>query len=158
MDSRTITVHLIDEADGRTLQHWTFNRSNVIIGRDEAAQIPLADPYVSRVHVELIREDRGWVLVSRGRNGVLVQGRPVDSCPATPGLVFRLGAIGPMFRIDAEVSSTGAQTLSIDPSTMIVLALNNELMVRQADEIAETDYFRQLQAKARTFRQQRKPN
>ena len=137
------------------MQRWSFAQPIITIGRDENAQIPLADCYVSRVHLELAYGANGWELFARGKNGVLVNGRNIDSCPATPGLIFRLGAIGPMFRIGEAPSQIRERTLSIDPNKMIILALNTKQMVQQADEIAATDYFQHLQEKARKIRQQR---
>ncbi len=155
-----ISIHMIDPTDGRSLQNWSFcdARVNCIsIGRDESAGIHLADPYVSRIHVELIRDENGWILHARGRNGVFVDGRSVTEYRLSHGSRFRLASVGPMFRFDSEVVTEGGgqQTLSIDPAVMNLMTLNKVEVVQQADEVTQTDYFRQLQEKARLLRRQR---
>ena len=149
------TLHLIDAADGRLLQSWAFALACITIGRGEQASIALSDPYVSRLHAEIIRESAGWVLHSRGRNGVFLEGRRIEQCPLVDGTVFRLGPTGPMFQFGKVEPSTGNSTLSVDPDAVILLALDRSEVERQADVLAETDYFQQLQAKARELRRKR---
>ena len=55
---------------------WTFDGSRpVVVGRDPRCDVQLADEQVSRTHLALRREDRGWVLRDLGsRNGTCVDG------------------------------------------------------------------------------------
>lgn len=59
----------------------TFDRAPVIIGRDDtAANCPLPDPLVSRVHASIdLRDDAIWVRDAGSRNGTLVAGQPIPS-------------------------------------------------------------------------------
>lgn len=137
---------------------WTFSDpipDCISIGRDASASVALSDPYVSRIHAELIWDGSSWKLWSRGRNGVYVDGRGVDNYPLTHGTRFRLSSVGPTFRFDQQSAAVGQHTLTIDPTVMQFLSLNQTQVVEQANEIAETNYFRQLQEKARLLRQQR---
>lgn len=139
---------------------WTFSApipQCISIGRDAEASVSLADPYVSRIHAELILDGSSWKLVSRGRNGVYVDGRSIEEFPLTHGTRFRLSSVGPTFRFDQQTAAVGQHTLTIDPTVMQFLSLNQSQVHEQADEIAQTNYFRQLQEKARLLRQQRKP-
>jgi hypothetical protein len=154
-DVRAISLHLIDPSDGRSLQTWSFSAERITIGRDEAAGIPLADPYVSRIHAELVHADGGWSLFARGRNGVFVDGRSIAEHRLEDGTTFRLAAVGPMFRFDNGSESMGQATLSYDPDAVILLTLNSKEVAQQANEIASTDYFQQLREKARELRRQR---
>lgn len=153
-----VSIHMIDPADGRSLQKWSFDGQQIdciSIGRDEAAKIQLADPYVSRIHAELIRDEEGWTLFARGRNGVYVNGRSVTEARLIHGSRFRLASVGPTFRFDGHAVSTGQQTLVIDAAVMSLLILNKSEVAEQVNEIVESDYFKQLQEKARTLRSQR---
>jgi pSer/pThr/pTyr-binding forkhead associated (FHA) protein len=150
-----ITLHLVDPADGRSLQSWSFRQDRVTIGRDTTADLPLVDPYVSRVHVELLHSTEGWSLHCLGRNGVYVDGKSVDRFRLSPGMTFRLANVGPMFRFDPQTEPVGTSTLCFDSSSMVVLELNPSDVRQRVDEIAVTDYFQQLQQKARQLRSDR---
>jgi pSer/pThr/pTyr-binding forkhead associated (FHA) protein len=153
--SPKISLHLLDHSDGRSLQIWTFDDVTAItIGRDEDQSIVLADPYVSRTHAELQRNGVGWELVSKGRNGVLVDGKTIASCLVDHGTVFRLGPNGPAFRFENDAVRTPMQTLSFNPESMVVLQLNRQQLDEQTREVVETDFFQQLRDKARELRRQ----
>lgn len=156
--SGEVSIHMVDPTDGRSLQKWSFRDpalASITIGRDEAATIQLADPYVSRIHVELVRDDEGWSLVARGRNGVYLNGRNVTEHRLCAGDRFRLSSVGPMFRFGADGASQVQQTLNVSPAVMELMMLNKAEVAQQANEISQTDYFQQLQAKARLLRRQR---
>ena len=153
-----VSIHMIEPGDGRSLQRWVFRYPDVeriAIGRGEDAHVKLADPYVSRTHLEIIRQAEDWYLHARGRNGVFVEGRSVTECKLAHGTQFRLSLVGPTFRFDSEGESAGVQTLSVDQSVLNLMTFNRQEVTQQADEIAETDYFKQLQEKARKLREQR---
>jgi serine/threonine-protein kinase len=153
--SGSISIHLIDPADGRSLQTWSFGQPQITIGRAENGDIPLTDPYVSRLHAELTRSEGTWSLVSRGRNGVFIDGKNVERHPLRPGTMFRLGANGPMFRFEHQAAASPQATLSFDPAMVIMLKLDQQAVQTQAQDIMTTDYFQQLQQRARALRQQR---
>lgn len=153
-----VSIHMIEPADGRSLQKWVFpfpGVDRISIGRDETASVRLADPYVSRIHLEIVLVNQEWVLLARGRNGVYVDGKSVTEHPLAHGTRFRLSSVGPMFRFESESVSSGQQTLSLDPAIINLLTLNRTVVNQQADEISQTNYFHQLQEKARLLRQKR---
>lgn len=137
------------------LQSWSFAALRITIGRGEEESITLSDPYVSRLHAELLCGPLGWILHSRGRNGIYVDGRRVDECQIADGSTFRLGPSGPVFQFGAVPALTGLATLSFDPESMVFLALDRKELEQQVQTVSETDYFRTLQAKARDMRRQR---
>lgn len=152
---QAVSFHLIDPTDGRSLQTWSFTTPRITIGRGETESIALADPYVSRVHAEILWNGEAWQLFARGRNGVIVDGKSVAEYPLTHGAVFRLGGSGPSFRFDVAPVQHGQATLCFDSNVVILLAFNKDEVEVQANEVVETDYFQQLQRKARELRRQR---
>jgi len=50
------------------------------IGRSRTCSVVVADPSVSRQHVELRRDDQGWYAVELGStNGTLIDGQPLTT-------------------------------------------------------------------------------
>lgn len=152
----SVSIHWIDPVDGRSLQSWTFDDQRITIGRGTGESIPLSDPYVSRLHAEVLHRDGKWCLIAHGRNGVLVDGRPVTEEALSHGATFRLGLQGPMFRFDAHQVESAQATLSFDESALMLLTMNRQEVESEASEIAESDFFRQLRNKARQLRQARR--
>ena len=69
--------------EGKTIE---IPRNGVTIGRDQSADVPLADDEISRQHVQLKTNDDGSVEVTDlgSRNGTVVDGREISK-PATIG-------------------------------------------------------------------------
>lgn len=150
-----ISLDLIDPSDGRSLQSWNFSTERVTIGRGDEMDIALADPYVSRLHAELVRTDGTWYLQPRGRNGVYVEGKSSGELALRQGTTFRLGPQGPIFRFGNAPATKVLSTLTFDAESLVVLALNRQEVEVQAQEIMATDYFQQLQQQARQMRRRR---
>lgn len=150
-----VNIHLIDSSDGRTLQTWSFESPRITIGRDSQQNISLSDPYVSRTHAELVRVGGVWQLFSRGRNGVLVNGKSISEIRLESGMAFRLGANGPLFRFDLAQEATAQATLSFDPESVIVLSFDRDAVKQEAESVAATAYFQQLNEKAKELRARR---
>src|SRR3982751_573812 len=64
-----------------------------VIGRDaSAADLTVKAPAVSRVHAEVVRDGRHFVVRDLGsRNGVIVNGRKLPSCRLEPLDEVRIG-------------------------------------------------------------------
>lgn len=159
--SASIVVHLLDPAYQRPAKSWRFSdKSLVTIGRGDDCDVELNDPYVSRLHVELLWNEEGWSLVSRGRNGVTIHGKPVEQSPLLSGEVFRLGTSGPLLKFELATalnaaSSDNPATLCFDTAQVGIFLLDPAKIDREVKEIAEGDYFQTLQKKARDLRRQR---
>ena len=90
------TLHLLDSSQGHPIQTWRFKDCHHLsIGRADDSDISLADPQISRMHVELTFDDGKWVLQSHGRNGTQVGGEMVTEVRLTDRTVFQLGPNGP---------------------------------------------------------------
>jgi len=150
-----VSVHLLDPEGGRALQTWTFERQELIsIGRGDEESIALADPYVSRHHAEVVFRNESWRLISKGRNGVVVDGKAITDCPLKSGMVFRLGVAGPMLRFENAAARPEMATLSFDAESMIVMEVDRQRVQDDTRAVMETDFFQELQRKARELRQQ----
>jgi ABC transport system ATP-binding/permease protein len=65
--------------------------ASVTIGRDDAAEIRIADPIVSRRHAVVESTSNGWVLTDHSRNGVFLDGQRVRQLMIAAPLEVRLG-------------------------------------------------------------------
>lgn len=76
--------------------HTIPGGSRVTVGRDEASDVQVIDPLVSRLHVELLPGATGWEVVDRSRNGLWVDGTRRErvrlSAATHPRVMLSLGA------------------------------------------------------------------
>jgi pSer/pThr/pTyr-binding forkhead associated (FHA) protein len=154
-----VAVHLLDSALGRTMRSWQFTAIQTIsIGRAEERHVQIDDPYVSRSHAELRYENGRWTLVSLGRSGVVLQGKPIAEAPIESETTFRLGPDGPTLRFDpAAERSDNRMTMMFD-STVVqnVFAVDQHKVEREVSDITEGNYFKELQKRAEQLRRNRK--
>jgi hypothetical protein len=80
---------------GRALSRALPTTGSILVGRDAGADVPLADPSVSRTHAAVLRWESGWTLLDLGsRDGTTIDGRPVtDGTPLRRGDVVRCGDV-----------------------------------------------------------------
>jgi ABC transport system ATP-binding/permease protein len=76
---------------GRTRRRVLGRYRAFLIGRDLDNDLRVNDPAVSRHHVILQPSLAGWELISRSRNGILVNDRPAESHHITGPTVVTLG-------------------------------------------------------------------
>ncbi|MBV9140474.1 MAG: ATP-binding cassette domain-containing protein [Pseudonocardiales bacterium] len=73
-------------------RHWVVPLgASATIGRDDAAEIRIADPIVSRRHAVVESTSDGWVLTDHSRNGVFLDGRRVRRLVIAAPMEVRLG-------------------------------------------------------------------
>ena len=152
-----ISIHLLDSATGQPIQTWRFEgRPLIRIGRSEENHIVITDPSVSRFHAELQCQEKYWQVVNFGRNGILVGSRSVSQARIEDRTIFRLGSAGPLLRFSwcelefEELNTITGGFLHPGPSIKIDEA-QKDLQVR---EIAESEYFQQLQRISQKLRSQ----
>src|SRR6056297_2565215 len=86
------------------------------IGRGMQATLHVDSGRVSRIHVEVVFEDGGWVLRDAGStNGTYFDGERIESVPLEGDMVVRLGREGPTLYLsvdplDREASAGGTTT------------------------------------------------
>jgi ABC-type multidrug transport system ATPase subunit/pSer/pThr/pTyr-binding forkhead associated (FHA) protein len=73
----------------------------LVIGRDEASDLQVLGPRVSREHLLVRSTPAGWQLVDRSRNGSFAGGRPFREMSVTGPVTVRLGdaQAGPELRV-----------------------------------------------------------
>ena len=154
-----VSVLLLDSAQGKPIQTWRFSdQREITIGREDGRDIVLSDPHVSRHHVTLIATDDGWMLVSRGRHGTLIDNRVVAEAVLRSGVVFRLGPTGPTLRFDqGKLGTSVTATMDqIDPDVLDMFELDQERSKREADRIADGALFDELLQTSQRMRSARK--
>lgn len=151
------TLKLLDSSRGHAIQTWNFSDCRrVTIGRAAENDISLADPQVSRVHVELLIRDGKWAIVSLGRNGTILDGVMINDELLTEHSIFQLGANGPSFQFSTVNESVSSlQTLNeIDPIALDFLMVDEGKLEEEVKNIADTEVFRDLQERARKMKDQ----
>jgi pSer/pThr/pTyr-binding forkhead associated (FHA) protein len=155
---REVTVQLFDPSSRQPVKTWTFADKPIItIGRGDTADVLISDAYVSRVHAELTYRDNHWILISRGRNGVLIGSQVITATPVLGEVSFRLGSAGPVLKfscISAPAEATSA-TLSYTADTNPLLHLDETKLRDEVAQIASDDYFVRLQQKVKELRRNR---
>ncbi len=149
------TLKLLDSSRGHAVQTWNFSdRDHITIGRAAENDISLADPQVSRVHVELKARDGYWAIVSLGRNGTVLDGMLINDEQLHDHAVFQLGPNGPSFQFSTSSESVSSlQTLNeIDPVALDFLMVDEEKLDEDVKNIADTEVFRELQERARKMK------
>ncbi len=89
----TVPAKLLRAVDG---EYLAIDRSVVVIGRDESAQIQIPLSAVSRAHAQIERTGHGYVLRDLGsRNGTWVNGVRIDrdGCPLRDGDEIVVGGV-----------------------------------------------------------------
>jgi len=83
------------------------------IGRDEACELQLDDPLISRRHAEVRFEHGRWWLVDlQSRNGTRLDGQLVERAPLPPTCSVRLYEAGPALILEVRGPSLAALTVT----------------------------------------------
>ena len=123
----------MDIGNGRVVIEWEGGRTvveapdQVRIGRDEAMDITIADPMVSREHARVLWDD-GWYVTDAGsKNGTFVDGHRVDRLAVTDSVVVHCG--GPY-------SAPSLRIIVADPSaTRTRKGMIGQLRTMRADDM-----------------------
>lgn len=153
-----VTVQLLDPSYRQPIKTWTFTeRPLITIGRGDTADVLISDAYVSRVHAELAFRDNQWLLISRGRNGVLVGSQMITEAPILGEVTFRLGTTGPSLKFSTlpAPAEAASATLSYTADTNPILHLDETKLHAEVAQIASDDYFVRLQQKVKELRRNR---
>jgi pSer/pThr/pTyr-binding forkhead associated (FHA) protein len=160
-----VAVHLLDSALGRTMRSWRFEGESLItIGRADDSHVQVSDPYVSRSHAELRRQDGSWMLVSLGRYGVIVQAQQVTELTITADTTFQLGSSGPSLRFELAAGTANNRITETDNRMTMMLdstlaenmfELDQSKLNEEVGEISTGSYFQELQRRAQQLRRQR---
>src|SRR5512136_1600433 len=77
-------VPLLVVQEGQLLGHeWPLDRDTMTLGRGEECDMVVPERQVSRVHLRIQRDERGYLVQDlESKNGTCINGRPVQ--PSTP--------------------------------------------------------------------------
>ncbi|WP_202921871.1 FHA domain-containing protein [Anatilimnocola aggregata] len=153
----SVLIELLDPTFEKPVKSWSFvGRTSITIGRANDQDVEVSDVYVSRSHAKLSFCDNRWILVSLGRNGVLVENKQVTDYPLECGCKFRLGSGGPFLRMQTSgEQSEGTHTICFDTFPVSMFALDEANLQQEVTQIAGGNYFQTLQEKARELRLRR---
>jgi transcriptional regulator of acetoin/glycerol metabolism len=80
-------------SDGETLTTWLSGRDELVVGRDADCDVTLDAALISRRHARLRRTGSSWFIEDlESRNGVNLNGEPIQQAAITTGDVIRIGA------------------------------------------------------------------
>ncbi len=155
--SGEVSIHIMDPTSGRPIKTWTFeDRCEITIGRAPDQDLEISDPFVSRHHASLLYADGHWVLLSFGRNGVVVGDQRVKEHPVDGEVTFRLGIEGPTLKFcESDKSAEIGATISFSAPVEAGFFLDQKRVEREVEDIAAGDYFQSLNSLAKEMRQRR---
>ncbi len=152
-----VEVQLLDPSSGRPIKSWVFNeQAQISIGRLAGQDVEIADPYVSRIHANLTYQEGEWHLISLGTNGILVANQFIKEHVLQSEQSFRLGPEGPTLRFrKAAEHDSNLKTITFDAAPTMLFELDKRKLQSEVGEIAEGDYFKALQQRAKDMRRQK---
>jgi hypothetical protein len=154
---REVVLQLLDPTYRRPVKTWKFaGKTSISIGREAGCDVEISDPYVSRLHAELVWRNNEWLLVSKGRNGVVVGSQAVSELPLAARTLFHLGSAGPALRFSTgEESDEHMATLCFDTETVPVCLVDEAKVREDVGQITGGEYFQSLQQQAEELRRRR---
>ncbi|MFT4625336.1 MAG: transcriptional regulator with AAA-type ATPase domain [Myxococcota bacterium] len=90
------------EEGGRRLFEHQLRPGRTLLGRSDRSDVSLPSDTVSRVHCALERRTEGWWVVDRSRNGIRVNGAPVERHLLAHGDVIDLGIYSARFQLHVD--------------------------------------------------------
>ena len=153
-------LELLDSASGVLLQTWSFpEKQRILIGRADECDLVVANPYVSRSHAYLERDEEGWQVVAISSQQLLADGQRKQTIRLRQGDIFRLGTQGCDLRfreVHAEAEEDGGSgTLMFDPDSCPILHLDRDQLQREVAEIETGSYFQNLSETVKKMKQAR---
>ncbi|MBY0285539.1 MAG: FHA domain-containing protein [Mycobacteriaceae bacterium] len=92
IDSPPFPTDLTIKCAGSTPHTVQPQDAPITIGRELPAHIRIADPRVSRTHLQIEATDAGWTVTDvHSTNGTYLDGDPIDRIAITDGLTVRVG-------------------------------------------------------------------
>jgi hypothetical protein len=156
-DVGKISIQLLDPSSGTPINSWTFqNKVHISIGRAPDQDVAIGNPYVSRNHANIEYREGSWLLISTGRNGVIVSNEFVKELILENDLQFRMGVEGPTLKFSdrSEKSEFGA-TIDFSAEMCPQFELDRNHLSRDVQEVEQGEYFQNLQRMAKLLRSQR---
>ena len=97
---------------------WTLNKDRMTIGRDQASDVYLEDPYPSERHAYFAHQGTGWAIIDAGSaNGTFVNQDKVKEADLREGDHIRIGNTELVVRMPAGDQSSPAITYDVGSQT-----------------------------------------
>lgn len=143
-------------------RHWLLDKDEIIIGREDEADIVLGERQVSRQHARIVHDERGYRLSDlHSKNGTFLNGEPIsserrlqDGDEIQIALGFRLafvdsGATAPLFleaqpprrglRMDIEARAVYIDDQEVSPPLSPAQFRLLELLFEQRERVVARD-------------------
>jgi len=149
----TIWLQLLDPSHSYPTQTWKLKgTSSIRIGRLDDNEVVVPHASVSRVHVMLNWQEGAWHLVNVGRFGTLISGKSVGQVRLEKDATIQLGTAGPTIKLLLSESNRDHHGETCEHPTVTLADINHSLKQRKVAEIADSEFFQQLQKRARQLR------
>ena len=84
--------------DRKVLKNYTFDKDDVMIGRDKTCDVVIDNVGISRKHAQLFRSGGVWILMDLSENGTFVRGQRIAQYNLNDGDEFWMGKFSGLFR------------------------------------------------------------
>jgi len=149
-----IALQLLDSSHTYPTQTWKLNgKSAIRIGRLDDNEVVIPHQAVSRVHVMLNWENGAWQLINVGRFGTLLAGQSVGQVRIDRDATIQLGTAGPCLRLLLSEKSNEHHGETCEHPIVTLADINESQKQKKVAEIADSDFFQQLQKRARQMRE-----
>ncbi|MEI6083782.1 MAG: FHA domain-containing protein [Verrucomicrobiota bacterium] len=143
-----ITLNLLDPLRGDALQSWEFSDAVVIrIGRSRDNDVVIEDMVVSRTHAVLSKPDGRWAVTALGRNGIIIDGRPISNdTPLRHENILRLGVDGPHleFTIGRKRTTSADRLRLLQTSSALARERDEERERARRTDVTDVDLMKRL--------------
>lgn len=97
------------QVQNRVIEHFSFDKWDVTVGRDPACDVRIDNPLLSRKHARVFREEGRFYVEDLGStNGVFLGGQKVQRAEVKDGDIFRIDK----FAFHLKVAEPGAAPAS----------------------------------------------
>jgi hypothetical protein len=156
MDEGTHVLEMLDPDQHHAVQAWPIDAATeVTLGRARTNVIVLASPLVSRQHARLRWIESCWVVEALSELGVWWRGALRSRLAVEEGAVWSLGEHGPRLRLSRaapRVFFDAESTIRARPEVLGLPMIDAARRDREVAEIADSDFFRQLEQRAGMLR------
>jgi len=145
-----VTLSLLSAGQTTTLQQWRFDDEPIIrVGRSPDNHVILADPLVSRHHLELRQisaaKNGAWQLINQGTNGTFLNGILVAQSPVIDGSLIQLARGGPTLKFQVQAVVPSSRSSVTRGCTHIGNPPNNSFCIHCGQPLSVLRTIRQYQ-------------
>ena len=117
-------THYLEWRQGGQPRRMALRKKELFVGRRSDSDIVLTDPYVSRRHARLVRQERGYTVNDlNSTHGTFVNGSRVQERVLEAGDKIRMGPGPSEFSYLGSVETDGKRTLNLEESVLQLSAV-----------------------------------